>query len=296
MKTVAELPIPRLVRDRFSISKFSASNLSSAHGAQLCDDVVLVTDNSLFEATGVRVAFTERLGGESTGPYASLNLGTHVNDKADAVLANRNRLLSALGAPDAALVVPNQVHGTDLAHVASSNPDQVQIVQDQIASGTDGVVVSCSNVAALLCFADCMPVIVVAPGGAFAVVHAGWRGVYGHIAPKALRLLCEITGSKPEDCNVYLGPYIHVECFEVGLDLAEKFIEAFGESCVPFERHIDLGKAMRTDLLAAGADERRIADAGICTVCNNDRFFSYRAQDGVCGRHGAVALRYESEE
>ncbi len=139
-----------------------------------------------------------------------------------------------------------------------------------------------------------MPVVLVAPGGQFAVVHAGWRGVYNRIVPKALGMLCEQAGAAPDECNIYIGPYIHAECFEVADDLAEKFSNSFGNDCIASPRHVDMGQAIRTSLLVMGADPARIADAGICTACNNDLFFSYRAQGGICGRHGAIAVRIES--
>ena len=253
--------------------------------------IALITDDNLFESTGVRMAFTERVGGVSARPYASLNLATHVEDDCDAVTRNREILLAALGAQQAALVVPNQVHGTELVSIASADAACVAQAEQLAAEGADGVLVSCENVAALLCFADCMPVVVVAPGGRFTVVHAGWRGVYARIAVKAVAALCELAGCEPSQCNVYLGPYIHAKCFEVGEDLERKFAAEFGQGCIAAPRHVDLGWAMRESLLEAGVDPLRIADADACTVCNNERFFSYRAEGGVCGRHGAIAVR-----
>lgn len=253
--------------------------------------VALITDDVLFRATSVRLGFTERQGGASAGPYASLNLGAHVEDSLDDVLANRARLLAAVGAADAQLIVPKQVHGADLVCVDACEEDAIQQCRAEADAGADGVVVTCSDVAALLCFADCMPVVLVAPGGAFAVVHAGWRGVYGGIVPKALDALCHAAGVRACDCNVYIGPYIHVECFEVGADLAGKFGDAFGSDCVVDGRRVDLGAAMRTSLLQGDVNPNRIADAHMCTACVNDQFFSYRAQGGVCGRHGALAVR-----
>jgi YfiH family protein len=254
-----------------------------------CDGIAMLVDGGLLAACGVRMGFTERAGGVSEGPYASLNLGNHVNDNPRSVAANRARLANALGVSHAQLIVPRQVHGVDLVRV--SVPEEASVQQRRAQAGVDGVVVACPDVAALLCFADCMPVVLVAPGGAFAVVHAGWRGVYGRIVPKALDALCHAAGARASDCNAYIGPYIHAECFEVSADLADRFGDAFGSDCVADDRHVDLGAAMRTSLLQAGADPDRIADARVCTVCARDRFFSYRAQGGVCGRHGAFAVR-----
>lgn len=286
MKTVAGLPYPRLSCSRFS---FEAEVSSASSACPQPESIPLLTDEDLFRSVGVRVAFTGREGGVSSGPYASLNLGSHVDDDLGCVLENRSRLMSALGASSSQLIVPNQVHGTRIVSVAQ--PQLAASVQDDASDGADGVEVLCDDVAALLCFADCMPVIVVAPSGAFAVVHAGWRGVYGHIAVSALRSLCDATACQPDECNIYLGPCIQAECFEVSEELADKFSKEFGESCIYSYRHVDLVEAMRLDLERAGANPRRIASAGVCTVCNCGEYFSYRATDGVCGRHGAFAVR-----
>lgn len=281
MRTTLELPLPRLTKGRFA----SISALS---------------DESLFQTCGVRVAFTQREGGVSEGAYASLNMGSHVGDDLAAVEANRRILKRAFGVEDSPCIVPNQVHGTTLLTIPDpSIPFSQEEWGGYVAraqEGADAVVVESPDVAALLCFADCVPVIIVSPSGRFAVVHAGWRGVEGGIVPKAFRHLLALDKEAglacgPQDVNVYIGPYIHKECFETGEDVLRRFETAFGVECLWGSDHVDLGAALRVALEREGAEACRIADADICTVCNNDAFFSYRAQEGVCGRHGAFAVR-----
>ena len=120
-------------------------------------------------------------------PYATLNLGGHVQDAVDAVQENRRRLLAALGAEGMPLVVPNQVHGTRI--VAIDDASDIEDACAAAAEGADGLLVGVPDVAALLCFADCVPVVAVSPTGRFAVVHAGWRGAVAHIAYQAVRAL-----------------------------------------------------------------------------------------------------------
>ena len=76
-----------------------------------------------------------------------------------------------------------------------------------------------------------------------------------------------------------------------GADIHALFVTKFGKECRFNETHIDLGAALRVQLVARGIDPARICDLDRCTVCENDRFFSFRAQDGVSGRHGAFAIR-----
>ena len=60
---------------------------------------------------GVQAAFTLRHGGVSAGPFASLNLGTHVGDAPAAVTENRARVRAALALPAEPRWL-EQVHGT----------------------------------------------------------------------------------------------------------------------------------------------------------------------------------------
>ncbi len=272
--------------------------------------VRFLTDEALTNACGVTIGFTERGGGLSGAPYASLNLGRFAGEGEQAAVKNMRHLMKVAGAEGMMLINPDQVHGTDLFEIraSASVAQNFSSASSDLEAGTedtlltpeaDAVLVNAPDIFALLGFADCVPLIFVAPTGAFVVAHSGWRGTYGHIAPKALTALARVAaqaeGSAPESvvsqCNVYIGPYIHKECFQVGSDVYQLFADEFGSEVLWGEDHVDLGAAIRKDLLDAGADEARVVDVGLCTVCHADRFYSYRAEGGVCGRHGAFAFR-----
>ncbi len=271
--------------------------------------VRFLTDNALTAACGVTIGFTERGGGLSSAPYASLNLGRFAGEGEATARANICRLMDTVGAAGMALINPKQVHGTDIVCFSDECQGEGLSLLDPSAEASedetfstpeaDGVLVDAPDVFALLCFADCVPLILVAPSGVFAVAHSGWRGTQGHIAVRALMALAQEEalreGASIQEalaaCNVYIGPYIHKECFQVGSDVYQLFADTFGSSVLWGSDHVDLGAAIRQDLLGAGADEARIVDADLCTVCCADWFYSYRAEDGVCGRHGAFAFR-----
>ncbi len=279
MATLMQLPLPHLDARRFGARCLPA-----------------LTDDDLFAHTGVRIALTGREGGVSVGPYATLNLGSHVNDDPQAVATNRALLLEALDASDVELVVPKQVHGDTIIPIDEATDEALSTVHKLADAGADALMVSVCDVAALLCFADCTPVIIVSPSGRFSVVHAGWRGVLCNIAPKALNMLVEADTQagltvNPEQYNIYIGPHIRKECFEIDADTHKRFVQEFGQGCVADETHIDLLEALMVGLERQGAVRDRIAYAQACTVCSSDQYFSYRATDGVCGRQGAIALR-----
>lgn len=252
------------------------------------DAVEAFTDEALFEACGVRVAFLERAGGVSAAPYDALNVGPHVEDDPAAVARNMRIALDAFGAHDAPLIQPLQVHGNTV--VRCDEPVCAHAVDEQAKQGADAVVVTCEHVAAMLCFADCVPLIAVAPGGMFSVIHAGWRGVVNKVWAAAIRELCHAAGVAASEVNVYIGPHIHACHFEVGAEVAQQFVAQFGEGCLEDERHVNMGAALRVGLAKLGVAPDRIADCNVCTVCDGGaRFFSYRATEGHCGRHGAFA-------
>ena len=257
--------------------------------------IPVLTDDALFEACGVRMAFSGRAGGVSAAPYNTLDLGDYVGDDPQAVAENRARVVAALGGEGYPVVVPKQVHGTRVVQVA--NLGDAARAQEDAREGADAVVVTCAGVAAQLSFADCLPLVVVSPTGRFAVIHAGWRGALAGVASAGTRALAEADAQAGEACdpstfNAYIGPYIHEECFETGGDVVDQFVERYGEGVLSPQGRVDLSRVVTTDLASVGVSRDRIVDCDICTVCSCEDYYSFRAApDGVCGRHGALALR-----
>lgn len=243
---------------------------------------------------GVRFGFTERTGGVSDAPFDSLNLGSHVGDDIACVEENRRRVLTAVGCEQALgrLLVPNQVHGDHVAVVRSAGADELDRMRAQIAEGADAIVCTAANVPVMLCFADCVPVVLTAPRG-FAVFHSGWKGTYVRIAAKATRILMAETGCAPEDIRAYIGPHIQGDEYEVSEDLIEKFDAEFGWENVGKTRLLSLSRAIQQALVEVGVPHGQIEDLHLSTVRENDRFFSYRAENGKTGRHAALAYMVE---
>lgn len=64
---------------------------------------------------------TTRLGGVSTGPYESLNLGLRVGDDADDVIENRRRAFRAFGLDLDRSIWCRQVHADDVVIVGEED-------------------------------------------------------------------------------------------------------------------------------------------------------------------------------
>lgn len=239
---------------------------------------------------GVTLAFTERTGGVSTGAYASLNLGVDCGDKPEHVAENRRRALRAMGWEHLRrrLVNPLQVHGTHLVSVTDTEEGAIGRAQEEARTGADGVICTVPDVPVLLCSADCALVTLVAPGG-FAVVHSGWKGTLGRISGKALQELCQTVGCTPSDVCAYVGPHIAGDDYVVSEDLLNRFVDEFGASVRVGAQNLSLEAAITSTLVEAGVNPGRMAYARVSTMRATERFFSYRASHGTCGRMGALA-------
>jgi len=142
--------------------------------------------------------------------------------------------------------------------------------------------------------ADCVPMLLLDPvRRAAAAVHAGWRGAVQGIAAEAVRLLAERFGSRPEELLAALGPAIGECCYEVGPEVAVQFRDWFPErNDLDRRAHIDLRRALKRQLLAAGLTASHIDLAEACTCCGGPQFHSWRRDGAAAGRmFSVIALR-----
>jgi hypothetical protein len=243
-----------------------------------------------WEAHGVHAAFPARTGGVSAAPFDSLNLGLSVNDDPEAVLENRRRLCAAVGILQERLVVPGQVHGTALRWVGEPEAGRGAFDSPSVIREHDGLLTAAPGLGLVVSYADCVPVVIVGDGEegpAFATVHAGWRGMLAGVVRKGATELA--AGRRLIAAAV--GPSIGPCCFAVDEPLRRRFEARFPGSSGAVG--VDLWRCARLDLEAAGVPAGRVSLAGLCTA-SDARFFSHRRDDGVTGRHLAIAWRQEA--
>lgn len=246
--------------------------------------------------------FTTRLGGVSTRGFTSLNLDARSDDAPEAVAQNRARVAAAVAdgrpgdhAKPHLLVSPAQAHGVRVVGAA----EYVSSARGIAAAGTaaeavfqepcDGLTLHPlldRGLAAVLLFADCVPVIMVGEVD-MALVHAGWRGLVGGVVEQAGRAMTGPPGL------AFIGPSIGPCCFTVGDDVAQAFAGRFGPGVVDDGR-VDLWAAAVVALGELGVRPGNVVNPRLCTVCNRDLFYSFRADGPVTGRHGAVAWAEEA--
>lgn len=243
----------------------------------------------------VAALMSSRSGGASVAPYDSLNLGDHVGDAAEAVAINRARFAALMNAVPVFL---QQVHGTHVQRLTAGDAAALQGVRADASFTTE------SGVACTVMVADCLPVLLAAPGGrGVAAAHAGWRGLAQGVIESTVASLCAAAGCEAGELDAWLGACIGPRAFEVGAEV----LQAFGASpeglmysgnevpaddpavCFrpagPDRWLADLPALARRRLQALGV--RRIAGGRWCTVEAPSRFFSFR-RDRITGRMAAA--------
>ena len=246
------------------------------------------------EADGFANAFSTRLGGVSPMPKDSLNLAGFNEDDAENIYENRRRFLRLFDG-EWTLAGCWQMHGADVRLVKSEDdakPKPGVLGDDQYC---DALISNAPKILLTVKTADCVPVLLGdAATGAFAAVHAGWRGTSASIVARAIEQLQNEYGTRPENLRAAIGPAATACCYEVGADVIGKFREGFADADSLFEptrdghARIDLHKANLNQLIAAGVPADRIHTAPFCTMERTDLFFSYRREKAVYGRVGRL--------
>jgi YfiH family protein len=240
---------------------------------------MMIVTSRLFN--GLRHGFSTRRGGVSTGRYATLNVGGKWGDDPEHVAHNRRRLAAAGGFDWARLFTARQVHGARVALVVDGTlPERVAETEaDVVATAVPGAVVGVYT-------ADCVPILLADGDGRVAAAHAGWRGTVAGVASAAVEALVSI-GAQRERLRAALGPSICARCFEVGEEVAAAFDELAPSAVIRNagnKPHVDLWEANRRVLVAAGVPADQIDAAPPCTMCEPERFFSFRRDGGQIGQ------------
>lgn len=193
---------------------------------------------------------------------------------------------------DAVICRVRQVHGdhvvviatdTDRQRVSATRPEGDSLVSTHPHAAI-GVVV-----------ADCVPLLMAdVRGRVVAAVHAGWRGTCASIAARTVATMCEVSGVRPDALVVAIGPSIASDDYEVGDALRDQF-RAAGHDAAAVRRWfrepnpgappcLDLWRANRDQLEAAGVRAEAIHVAGLSTRAHAPLLASFRRDGAQAGR------------
>ena len=227
---------------------------------------------------------TTRLGGVSTGSYGSFNCSPFTNDAPEHIRENTALLLDGMQQKPDVLLIPHQVHRTEILHIDRPFLDLAETERRERLEGVDALITDQPGCCIVVSTADCIPVMLYDPQHqAIAVAHAGWRGTVAFIVAKTIERMQQCYHTDPHCLKACIGPGISLESFEVGEEVYDAFQAAgfpMHELAVRYEPagkwHIDLWKANQWQLLEAGVPASQIEISGICTYQHPDLFFSAR--------------------
>jgi polyphenol oxidase len=158
------------------------------------------------------------------------------------------------GLGHAPFITAQQVHGERIGVIAEPN------ATDKCFDSCDGLITNQRGVCLGIYVADCCAVFIIDPvRTAIGLVHSGKKGTELGIVSSAINSMAEHFGSRPADLVVQLSPCIRPPHYET--DFAGEIVR----QCR------DLGVTA-------------VNDCGICTACDLNRYYSYRAEKGRTGR------------
>ncbi|SFC32607.1 conserved hypothetical protein [Alkalibacterium subtropicum] len=171
------------------------------------------------------------------------------------IVEDVDRLLTEMNIGPKEIYTGQQMH-TDHVEVVDGRNGEA-FVYGKTFKETDGLITAEPNVALLIKYADCTPIVLFDPKKRVqAAVHSGWRGTVKQISVKAIEKMEEAFGCNRQDLLVYVGPSIDQDNYEVGTEVYEAFSEVRNRDDF-FKSHGEKYKMSMTDanvsiLLEAG--------------------------------------------
>ena len=250
----------------------------------------------LFEQSEmVRHLFSTRIGGVSEGIYESMNLSYSRGDKKEAVDENFRRIAEIFDTTPERIVCSKQTHTTNVRLVTEADCGK-GVVCPQEYDDVDGLITSEPGILLCTLYADCVPLFFLdTKNKAIGLGHSGWRGTVNKMGEAMLLAMQNAYGTRPEDVLAAIGPSICQDCYEVGREVAEAFIQSFPtqwnrllkESSQEGKYQLNLWEANRRVLLHAGVLKEHLEVTDLCTCCNSRVLFSHRASGGKRGNLAA---------
>ena len=182
--------------------------------------------------------------------------------------AAHREIRNAIGVGDWPLFTAEQIHGNKIA-VVDEVGSALRVDRGRRGAASlpsrefpccDSIITNQRGIALRIYVADCCAVYIVDPKTlAIGLAHSGRKGTELGVVTNAIKQMIDRFGSEPANMIVQLSPCIRPPHYEI--DFAAEIVR---------------------QCRALGV--REIHDSGICTACDLDRYYSYRAEKGKTGR------------
>ncbi len=251
-----------------------------------------LTFEHLSKFSGIKHFVSTRIGGVSSLPYHSLNVGLSTEDAIENVLSNRQILADSIGIPLENFCFARQVHEANVLKLTHTDKGRGSQTLTTALPACDAMISNEKGVCPAVMAADCVPILLYdSTQNAIGAVHSGWRGTVKKILGHTLRAMQNHFGTNPADVWAGIGACIRVENYEVGQEVVEVIRQNFGteegylqKNPQTHSKHFDLVYANRKMLIDAGVPQTQIEVMPFCTYTRGDLFFSARRGGQKSGR------------
>lgn len=210
-------------------------------------------------------------------------------DNKDTILENYKKICEKINLNANNVVRPLQTHTNCVKNIYDENGILTKELEN-----VDGLITNKKNKILSVIFADCTPIFLYDPvKNVIGNIHSGWKGTVSKIGKVAIENMINNYSSTPEDIIACIGPTIRSCHFEVDADVKDTFEQAFNTTEITRIGVIKNGKqkyyintvlANTMMMKELGLKSENIIDCGICTVCENNFTYSYRAHGENAGR------------
>lgn len=171
----------------------------------------------------------------------------------------------------------DEVHGTDVA--------VVRYPGDQVGAVADAAVTRCPDAVLSVFVGDCAPVALWDESGSVVgVAHAGWRGLAAGVLQATVEAMRALGA---DEITAELGPHIHADRYEFGVDDLAPLVQRFGPSVAGRTEDGRAALDVAAGVAVALAEvEVSLRAVGPCTARHDQRYWSHRAR----GERGRQAL------
>ena len=179
----------------------------------------MIKSKKLSQFKTIEHAFFNRLGGNSSGKYKSLNCSHKSFDNKINVFKNLETVKKKIKSNSKNIILLNQIHSNKFHYIDKNS----KIINGNFEG--DALITNREKIAIAILTADCAPILIHDQNNRMiAAIHAGWKGAFKDIIKKVINFMIK-KGCSPQNMTAAIGPCISVNNYEVKEDFKKKFIK-----------------------------------------------------------------------
>jgi YfiH family protein len=233
----------------------------------------MIKSKKLNKFKNIDHAFFNRVGGNSTGIFKSLNCGPRSTDTKKNILKNLTIVRKKINTNLKKIILLNQIHGNKFYFIDKNS----KLLKNKFRG--DALITNKTNLPIAILTADCAPILIHdEKAKMIAAIHAGWKGAYKDIIAKVVNFMIK-KGCSSKNITAVIGPCITVNNYEVKEDFIKKFIKKNQKNKIFFKKinnknYFNLNKYIQSQLKALNIKKIDIINKDTFNPKNN--FFSAR--------------------